>query len=115
MSYSFTGFISPAFCVLILTQYKSPFSTCTILLIRSVTLIPICTVANIISLILIYILTILSIYILIKGVSKAQYYSFILLNLVLFTAATFNLMLIYILAILVIEINASRIGVRVGS
>ena len=37
-SYGFTGSISPASCVLILTQYKSFFSTCTILLIRSVTL-----------------------------------------------------------------------------
>ena len=35
--YSFTSSISPAFCILILTQYKSSFSTCTILLIRSVT------------------------------------------------------------------------------
>ena len=36
-SYSFTGFISSASCALILTQYKSLFSTCTILFIRSVT------------------------------------------------------------------------------
>ena len=36
-SYSFTGSISPASYTLILTQYKSLFSTCTILLIRSVT------------------------------------------------------------------------------
>ena len=36
--YGFTGFISPASCVLILNQYKSPLSTCTILFIRSVTL-----------------------------------------------------------------------------
>ena len=34
--YSFTGFISPAFYILILTQYKSPFSTYTILFIRSI-------------------------------------------------------------------------------
>ena len=37
LSYGFTGFISPASCVLILNQYKSPLSTCTILFIRSVT------------------------------------------------------------------------------
>ena len=36
--YGFTGSISPVSRALILTQYKSPFSTCTILLIRSVTL-----------------------------------------------------------------------------
>ena len=36
-SYGFTGFISSASCILILTQYKSSFSTCTILFIRSVT------------------------------------------------------------------------------
>ena len=36
-SYSFTGSISPASCALILTQYKSSFSTYTILFIRSVT------------------------------------------------------------------------------
>ena len=35
-SYSFTGFISSASYVLILTQYKSFFSTCIILFIRSV-------------------------------------------------------------------------------
>ena len=35
--YSSTSSISPASCTLILTQYKSPFSTCTILLIRSIT------------------------------------------------------------------------------
>ena len=40
LSHSFTGFISPASCALILTQYKSPFSTCIILLIRSVTPTP---------------------------------------------------------------------------
>ena len=37
LSYGFTGFISPASRVLILNQYESPFSTCTILFIRSVT------------------------------------------------------------------------------
>ena len=37
LSYGFTGFISFVSRVLILTQYKSPFSTCTILFIRSVT------------------------------------------------------------------------------
>ena len=37
-SHGSTGSISPASCVLILTQYKSPLSTCTILFIRSVTL-----------------------------------------------------------------------------
>ena len=36
LSYSSTNFISPTSCTLILTQYKSPFSTCTILFIRSV-------------------------------------------------------------------------------
>ena len=36
-SYSFTGFISPVSYALILTQYKSSFSTRTILFIRSVT------------------------------------------------------------------------------
>ena len=36
LSYSFTSFISSASHVLILNQYKSPFSTCTILFIRSV-------------------------------------------------------------------------------
>ena len=35
-SYSFTGSISPISCVLILNQYKSLFSTYTILFIRSV-------------------------------------------------------------------------------
>ena len=35
-SYSFTGFISPASYILILNQYKSPFSTYTILFIRSI-------------------------------------------------------------------------------
>ena len=35
--YSFTSSISPASCTLILNQYKSPLSTCTILFIRSVT------------------------------------------------------------------------------
>ena len=35
--HSFTSFISPTFCALILTQYKSFLSTCTILFIRSVT------------------------------------------------------------------------------
>ena len=39
-SYSFISFISSAFYTLILTQYKSFFSTCTILFIRSVTLAP---------------------------------------------------------------------------
>ena len=37
-SYGFTGSISPVSCALILIQYKSIFSTCTILFIRSVTL-----------------------------------------------------------------------------
>ena len=36
-SYGFTGSISSASCVLILTQYKSSLSICTILFIRSVT------------------------------------------------------------------------------
>ena len=36
--YGFTGFISSASRALILTQYKSPLSTCTILFIRSVTI-----------------------------------------------------------------------------
>ena len=40
LSYGFTSFISPTFYVLILIQYKSLFSTCTILLIRSVTPAP---------------------------------------------------------------------------
>ena len=39
-SYSFTGFISPTSCVLILTKYKSSFSTCTLLLIKFVTFTP---------------------------------------------------------------------------
>ena len=75
-------------------------------------LIPICIVASTTSLTLIYILAILGIYILIKGVSKVQYYSFILFNLILPTAATFSLTLIYILAILIILIciNASRVS-----
>ena len=38
LSYGFTSFINPISCVLILTQYKSLFSTCTILFIKSVTL-----------------------------------------------------------------------------
>ena len=38
LSYGFTSSISPASRVLILNQYKSLFSTCTILFIRSVTL-----------------------------------------------------------------------------
>ena len=40
LSYSFTSFISSTFYILILTQYKSSFSTCTILFIRSVTPAP---------------------------------------------------------------------------
>ena len=40
LSYGSTGFISPAFYILILTLYKSPLSTYTILLIRSVTPAP---------------------------------------------------------------------------
>ena len=39
LSYGSTGFISSASRALILTQYKSPLSTCTILFIRSVTVI----------------------------------------------------------------------------
>ena len=39
-SYGSTGFISSASRVLILTQYKSPLSTCTILFIRSITPTP---------------------------------------------------------------------------
>ena len=73
---------------------------------------PICTVVSTISLILIYILAILGIHMLIKGVLKVQYCSFISLNLVLFTAATLGLMPIYIIAsytnLLLICINASR-------
>ena len=38
--YSSTSSISPAFYILILIQYKSPLSTCTILLIRFVTPTP---------------------------------------------------------------------------
>ena len=38
LSHGFTGSISSVSCALILNQYKSPFSTCTILFIRSVTL-----------------------------------------------------------------------------
>ena len=55
-------------------------------------------------------LAILGIYMLIKGVLKTQYYSFILLDLVFSAATTFSLILIYILAILVIliYINASH-------
>ena len=40
LSYGFTGFISSIFCILILTQYKSLFSTYTILFIRSITPTP---------------------------------------------------------------------------
>ena len=40
LSYGSTGSISPASCILILTQYKSLFSTYMILLIRFITLIP---------------------------------------------------------------------------
>ena len=40
LSYSFTSFISSVSCVLILSQYKSLFSTYTILFIRSVTPTP---------------------------------------------------------------------------
>ena len=40
LSYNFTGSISFISRVLILTQYKSPLSTCTILFIRSVTPTP---------------------------------------------------------------------------
>ena len=40
LSHNFTGFISSTPYILILTQYKSPFSTCTILFIRSVTFTP---------------------------------------------------------------------------
>ena len=71
---------------------------------------PICTVASIINFTLIYILAILGIYMLIKGVSKVQYYSFISLNLILSAATTLSLILICILAILVIliYINASH-------
>ena len=36
LSYGFTGFISSTFYILILTQYKSFFSTYTILFIRSI-------------------------------------------------------------------------------
>ena len=77
-------------------------------------LMPICTVASITSLTLIYILAILDIYILIKGVSKAQRCSFILLDLVLPAAATLGLTPIYIVAscagLLPICIDASRAG-----
>ena len=47
---------------------------------------------------------------LIKGVLKAQCYSFILFDFILFTATTLGLMPIYILAILIILIciNTSR-------
>ena len=38
LSHSFTDSISPVSCILILTQYKSLFSTCTILFIKSITL-----------------------------------------------------------------------------
>ena len=63
-------------------------------------------------LILICMLAILSIYMLIKGVSKAQYCSFILFNFVFPAAATIGLILICIIAsrtsLLLICINASR-------
>ena len=59
-------------------------------------------------------LAILGIYMLIKGILKAQYFSFILFNLVLPAAATLGLILIYIVAsrtsLLLICINASRAG-----
>ena len=50
-----------------------------------------CTVASTTSFIPIYIVVILGIYILLKGILKIQYYNFILLNLVLPTAATLGL------------------------
>ena len=40
LSYSFTNSISSVSCVLILNQYKSLFSTCTILFIKSITPTP---------------------------------------------------------------------------
>ena len=49
---------------------------------------PICTVANTTSLTPIYTVAMLGIYILLKGISKAQYCSFTSLNLVLPAAAT---------------------------
>ena len=64
-------------------------------------LIPICTVASLTSLILVYILAMLGIHILIKGVLKAQRYSFTLLDLVLPTAATLGLIPICIVASLI--------------
>ena len=75
-------------------------------------LMPIYTVASTTSLTLIYMLAILGIYMLIKGVLKAQHYSFISLNFVFPTAATLGLMPICIVAsctsFLPICINASR-------
>ena len=61
-------------------------------------LILICTVASTTSLTLIYMLAMLGIYMLIEGVLKAQYYSFISLNLILPAAATLGLTPIYIVA-----------------
>ena len=56
-------------------------------------------------------LAMLGIYMLIKGILKVQHYSFILLDLILFTAATLGLTPIYIVAshtsLLLIYINAS--------
>ena len=40
LSHNFTGSISPAFCTLILIQYKFSFSTYTVLYIRSITPAP---------------------------------------------------------------------------
>ena len=73
---------------------------------------PIYTVASTTSLTLIYMLAILGIHMLIKGILKAQHYSFISLDFVLLITATLSLIPICILAILIIPIciNTSRAG-----
>ena len=113
----FIGFVFPTLCLIIKLQAARAIAYLAYrLLYIAATLgfILICIVASTTSLTLIYMLAILGIYMLIKGVLKAQYYSFILFNLVLPTAATLGLMLICIVvsctSLLLIYINASRAG-----
>ena len=83
---SYTGLI------LILVYIDASYASLILIYIATTLgLIPICIDASYASLILIYILDMLGIYMRIKGVLKAQRYSFILLNLVLPIAATLSL------------------------
>ena len=110
----FIKFIFPALYLIIKLQAVRAIAHLTYHLLyiaATLGLIPICTIASTTSLTLIYMLAMLGIYILIKGVSKIQHYSFISLNFILSAAATLGLTPICIIAsctgLLLICINTS--------